>query len=256
MIDLHCHLLPGIDDGAPDLAASLRMAHALIEDGVEAVVCTPHILPGLYANTGPQIRAAVADLRAHLARSGLRLDIYAGADAHIAVDFAAKLKRGEIPTLAGSRYVLVELPQHVGPKLIEPFFFQLLIAGYVPVLSHPERLAWIEPQYGTIKSLVRSGVWLQLTAGSLIGEFGREAKYWSERMLDDGIVHVLASDAHDVERRAPKLGLGREAAAKRLGEQEAANLVSGRPRAILRDEIPLNCPLPSNQALHVDFRSA
>ncbi|MBS0235243.1 MAG: capsular biosynthesis protein [Proteobacteria bacterium] len=248
MIDIHCHLLPGIDDGPTDIQTSLRMARALIEDGVEAVICTPHILPGLWHNTGPLIRSAVSRLRSHLANEGLQLELFSGADAHIAVDFAVKLQTRDIPTLADSRYVLVELPQHMGPVLIKQFFFQLLTAGYVPILSHPERLPWIVEQYAIIESLARSGVWLQITSGSLLGDFGRTAQYWCERMLNDGLAHVLATDAHDAERRRPNLSKGREAAAKRIGEREAENLVSIRPRAILHNEAPENVPSPMGQS--------
>lgn len=256
MIDIHCHLLPGLDDGAVDLAMSLQMARTLISDGVEAVICTPHILPGLYHNRGVQIQSAVASLRARLADDGLRLGLYTGADAHITVDFAAKLTAREIPTLAGSRYVLIELPQHVEPKLIRQFFFQLRVAGYVPVLSHPERMPWIADQYRTIHDLVKSGVWLQLTAGSLLGEFGRDAKYWSERILDDGIAHVIATDAHDNRRRPPNLRLGRDAAAKRVGDMEAEKLVKGRPSAILHNETPDRWPLPSSCVSSLGYGNA
>lgn len=245
MIDIHCHLLPGLDDGAVDLAMSLRMARALIDDGVEAVVCTPHILPGLYHNRGTQIQAAVAQLRSRLTDCGLTLGLYCGADAHITVDFLAKLASKEIPTLAGSRYVLVELPQHTEPMLMKQFFFQLRVAGHVPVLSHPERMPWIASQYRTIEELVKSGVWLQLTSGSLLGDFGRDAKYWAERILDDGIAHVIATDAHNNGRRPPNLRMGRDAAAKRVGDVEAEKLVKGRPGAILCNETPDHWPLPS-----------
>jgi protein-tyrosine phosphatase len=255
MIDLHCHLLPGIDDGAPDVATSLRMAQVLVKDGVEAVVSTPHILPGLYHNRGPQIRAAVAELRSCLSDSGFRLEIYAGADAYITVDFTARLKSGDILTLADSRYVLIELPQHVGPKLVKQFFFQLLVNGYVPILTHPERLTWIDEQYDVIESLVHSGVWLQLTAGSLLGEFGKAAKYWAERILDDGIAHILATDAHNVTSRPPNLGKGRDAAAKRVGGREADDLVINRPRAVIRNEGPSSFPIPSALTPYVDFKS-
>lgn len=253
MIDLHCHLLPGIDDGAPDLATSLQMVKALVDDGVEAAVCTPHILPGLYDNRGPQVRKAVARLREAIRNNGLPLDIHCGADAHIAVDFEAKLKRGEILTLAESRYVLIELPQHTGPIFLKQFFFRLLVGGYVPVLSHPERLSWIESQYEVIKDLARSGTWLQVTAGSLLGNFGRAAKYWSERMLDEGLVHVLATDAHNLRGRAPNLGRGRDTAAKRVGEREALNLVAHRPRSILKDEAPARISLPTGVATHAEL---
>lgn len=256
MIDIHCHLLPGIDDGAVDDAMSLQMARALVEDGTRGVICTPHILPGVYHNNGPKIRAAVARLRTLLDDADLQLDLYSGADAHITVDFAVKLSSREIPTLADSRYVLVELPQHAGPKLIQHFFFQLLIAGYVPILSHPERMPWIADHYGLIANFVHTGVWLQITAGSLLGEFGRDAKYWAERMLEEGIVHTLATDAHNILSRPPNLSRGRDAAAMRIGESEAENLVSRRPNAILRNDAPVCIPLPSDHMSPIVFGNA
>ncbi|HET6389285.1 tyrosine-protein phosphatase [Hyphomicrobium sp.] len=243
MIDVHCHILPGIDDGAPDIRASLRMASALIDDGVEAVVCTPHILPGLYHNTGPLIRAATEELRSALAAAGVHLSLFSGADAHICPDFGAKLKSGEILTLADSRYVLLELPMHVRPEPLTKFVFELMVAGYVPIISHPERLAWIEPHFSLIRRLARSGVWFQVTSGSLLGAFGRSAKYWAERLLDEGFVHLLATDAHDLERRAPDLKRGRDAAASRVGDVEANHLVFTRPQGILANTSPSNLPL-------------
>jgi protein-tyrosine phosphatase len=238
MFDLHCHLLPGIDDGATDLDMSIRMARALVSDGVEGVVCTPHITPGLYHNTGPQIHAAVASLRRELIARDVQLDLYAGADAHVAVDFVAKLRSGEILSLADSRYVLVELPHDVAPVLMKHFFFELLVNGYVPILSHPERARWIPEQYATLKRLARSGVWLQITAGSLLGHFGRVPQYWSERLLSDGLVHLVATDAHcDTGPRAPCLARARDAVIGRIGERDAGDIFRTRPLTVLRDEV-------------------
>ncbi|MBS0237898.1 MAG: capsular biosynthesis protein [Proteobacteria bacterium] len=256
MIDVHCHILPGIDDGAPTIETSLEMAAALIADGVEAVVCTPHILPGLYHNTGPQIRAATERLQSALAQSGLNLRLFSGSDAHISPDFLGKLRTGEILTLADSRYVLVELPMHVRPEPLKKFFFELIVAGYVPILSHPERLAWIEPHFVLIQRLALTGVWLQITSGSLLGKFGRSAKYWAERLLDEGLVHLIATDAHDTARRVPDLQNGRDAAALRVGELEANNLVLARPRGILANASPLNLPLSLAQKSNAVPKSA
>lgn len=244
MIDLHCHILYGLDDGASDLNVSLEMARMLVDDGVEAVACTPHILPGLYHNDSHDIRAAVDLLRLALIRRDIRLDVVSGSDAHMTPDFVAKLKSGRILSLADSRYVLVEPPQHVAPARLEQFFFEILVAGYVPILTHPERLTWINSRYATIQRLARAGVWMQITAGSLIGTFGSSARYWAERMLDEGYVHILASDAHDTKRRPPDLARGREAAAKRAGDIEAGHLVLTRPRGVLQNEIPSNLPSP------------
>lgn len=246
MIDLHCHILPGIDDGAADIAVSREMARAFVEDGVTHVVCTPHILPGLYLNRGPQIRDAVQALQGDLEREGIPLALAAGADAHVVPDFVDGLKSGELLTLAGSRYVLVEPPHHVAPVRLEDFFFGLLVAGFVPILTHPERLAWVEQLYPAVQRLVHAGVWMQITAGSLTGAFGRNARYWSERLLDEGCVHVLATDAHDVSRRPPILGDGREAAAKRVGSVEAEHLVLTRPGGVLANESPSKLPMPES----------
>jgi protein-tyrosine phosphatase len=244
MIDLHCHILPGIDDGAADLSVSLEMARASVADGVSVLACTPHILPGLYHNSGPQIRAAIQQLQLALDQEGIPLRLVAGADNHIVPDFVESLRAGRLLSLAESRYVLVEPPHHVAPARIEDFFFNLTVAGYVPILTHPERLSWIKSQYPVVQRLVRAGVWMQITAGSLTGAFGRSAKYWAERMLDEGCVHILATDAHDTVRRPPNLGEGRDLAAQRVGAREAEHLVVTRPRGVIENEARSNLPMP------------
>jgi protein-tyrosine phosphatase len=126
-------------------------------------------------------------------------------------------------------------------------FFDLMVAGYVPILTHPERLSWIESHYPTMRRLAEAGVWMQLTAGSLAGYFGRRPRYWSERMLDEGCAHILATDAHDATRRPPNLSEGRALAAKRVGDMEAQQLVVARPRGVLGNAAPssLGKPMPT-----------
>lgn len=244
MIDLHCHLLPEVDDGASDLGVSLKMARALVADGVTVVACTPHILPGLYFNTGPQIRDATSKLQKILDDQAISLQLTTGADNHIIPDFLAQLRSGHLLPLANSRYVLVEPPHHVAPPRLEDFFFDLLLGGYIPILTHPERLSWIRSHYEALKSLVTAGMWVQITAGSLSGIFGKNAQYWCERMLDEGCVHLIATDAHDVSRRPPNLSEGRELAAKRVGEVEAHHLVDTRARGVLLNDAPSELPQP------------
>src|SRR6185503_18115901 len=119
--------------------------------------------------------------------------LVAGADVHMVPDFLAGLRSGRLLSLHDSRYVLVEPPHHVAPQRLEEFFFGLVVGGYVPVLTHPERLSWIEGHYALIQRLARSGVWMQITAGSLTGAFGRSAQRWAMRMLEERCVHILAS---------------------------------------------------------------
>jgi protein-tyrosine phosphatase len=244
MIDLHCHMLPGIDDGAGDVSVSLAMAKASVSQGITTVACTPHILPGLYHNSGPQIRLATAQLQEILDQAEVPLRLTTGADAHITPDFIAGLRSGRLLSLADSRYVLVEPPHHTAPPQLEDFFFKLVVAGYVPILTHPERLSWVPARYEAIKRLVGAGVWMQITAGSLAGAFGRSALYWAHRMLDEGCVHLIASDAHDTTQRPQNLAAGYEHAVKRVGIEEAQCLVLTRPKGVLEDQPSSSLPGP------------
>ena len=248
MIDLHCHILPGIDDGARDLETAVAMARAFVADGVTTVACTPHILPGLYHNSGPQIRHATAALQRKLTEQRIPLRLATGADNHVVPDFLSELRAGRLLSIADSRYVLVEPPHHVAPPRLEELFFNLTTANYVPILTHPERLTWINSASQSMERLHKAGVWFQVTAGSLAGDFGRNARYWAERLLDEGKVHLLATDAHDLKSRPPRLSQGRDLAAKRVGEAEAQNLVVARPLGVLSNVPPAELPQPGTRS--------
>ncbi|WP_404417895.1 tyrosine-protein phosphatase [Brevundimonas vesicularis] len=242
MIDLHCHLLPGIDDGATDLDDALAMARVACEDGITTLACTPHIYPGLYNNTAEIIHDGIARLREQLAQADIPLALTAGADAQLTPNMLEQLQTGRIPTLAGSRYFLFEPPHHVAPPRMAEVIFAILAGGFVPVITHPERLTWIEDRYETICEVFEAGAWIQLTAGSVTGLFGRRAQYWSDRMLDEGRVHILASDGHNLRRRRPVLSEARERVADRLGRQAALDMVSVRPQGVLLDQPAATMP--------------
>ena len=235
-------MLPGIDDGAVDLDMAVEMARMSVADGVHTVACTPHIYPGLYENTTQGIRDAVVSLQSELDKREIPLRLFVGADVHLEPGLTASIRAGRIPTLAGSRYLLLEPPHHVAPPRFEESVFDLMTAGFTPVITHPERLSWIEGHYAMFKRLVERGAWMQLTAASVAGKFGRRPLYWSERMLDDGCVHILATDAHHPQRRPPILGQGRDAAAARVGDVEAIHMVQTRPQGIINDIAPEKLP--------------
>jgi protein-tyrosine phosphatase len=237
-------MLPAIDDGPRDLATSVEMARLACADGISIAACTPHIVPGLYDNSASAIRAAVWRLSDALRAAGLPLHLAAGADIHLTPDLVARLRDGRVPTINGSRYLLLEPPHQRVPPRLESSVFALITAGYFPILTHPERLTWIESHYDLLRRLTNVGVWMQITAGSLSGRFGPRPLYWAERMLDEGLVHLLASDAHDATARPPLLSEARHKAARRLGEEEADCLVFTRPRAVLDDVPPSAVPPP------------
>ena len=246
MIDVHCHLLPGIDDGPEGWSTSIEMARLAAADGIATIACTPHIYPGLFDNDSVSIAALVEAMRKRLDEERIPLRLAAGADAHLTPELLDRVKAGTAPTLAGSRYLLLEPSHTMAPPRFAESVFDFLAAGYVPVITHPERLAWIRAHYAAFRSLVRSGVWLQVTAGSLCGRFGRQARYFAEKLLEDGLVHVLATDAHGARHRAPLLAEGRDAAERRVGAEESTRLVVDRPQAILDDRPPAEvAPVPA-----------
>ena len=228
---------------------SLAMARVAAADGISTIACTPHILPGVYNNSGPPIRKAVARLAESVAKAGIPINLVTGADVHIAPDLDVQVRDGRALTLNNSRYLLLEPPHHVLPPRLEDLVFGLQAAGYVPILTHPERLSWVEGHYDLIRRLVSSSVLMQITAGSVMGRFGRGPCYWAERMLDEGLCHLLATDAHNIEQRAPRLAEARDVVARRLGDEEAINLVLGRPQGILNNVNPAELPpLPQAEA--------
>lgn len=171
----------------------MSLALMTAAEGISVIACTPYILTGVYNNIGPAIRAAVARLRDAIAQAGMPIRPVTGADGHAAPDLRTRLTDGRALTLNNSRYFLLERPHHVLPPRLEDHVFGLQIAGFVPILTHPERLSWVDSHYDLVKRLVYSGVLLQLTAGSLLARFGRRRRYWAERMLDENLCHVLAT---------------------------------------------------------------
>jgi protein-tyrosine phosphatase len=254
MIDLHSHILPGLDDGAPDLACSMEMARACVAGGVKVLACTPHIMPAVWPNSGPAIRESIADLQLRLDEAGIALRLVVGADNHLAPSMAAGLRLGRLLSLNDSRYVLVEPPHHMAPPRMDVVFAELLEAGFVPILTHPERLTWIDGGYDIIRRLAKSGVWMQITAGSLTGSFGRRPQFWAQKMLAEGLVHILASDAHDARRRPPILAEGRDAAANLVGVDEATDLVLTRPLGVLKNVPAHQLPAPLSGSKISDVR--
>jgi protein-tyrosine phosphatase len=249
MIDLHCHLLPALDDGAASLDVALAMARMAVADGVTSVVCTPHIYPGVFYTERAEIRRRVELLARALAEHEIPLQVTHGAEIHMVPELLQRLREGRMATLNDSRYVLLEPQQFVAPQRFAQAIEGALAIGYVPIIAHPERLDWLDAtHYSWFVDAVYDGAWIQLTADALVGRFGPEAKRWSELFLADGLVHVLASDGHDEQRRPPVLSGGVRVAEHWVGSAEAERLVLDRPRAVLANADPLSVVPPPGVA--------
>ncbi len=242
-------MLPGIDDGPATLTGSLEMARLAVEDGIHTTFCTPHIYPGLYENKGPDIKRGVANLQLILHDKGIPLQLNFGADTHLVPDVLDGIATGRILTLAGSKFLLLEPSHHVRPPGFTDAVFKIITSGYVPIITHPERLSWIGGHIDEFFALSRSGAWMQVTGGALIGRFGPAAQRLAERFVGEGWCDVLASDGHTTGRRAPVLAEARQRAAALVGEEEAEAMTVVRPMHVLTNGSsgPINRPPALNE---------
>ncbi|GAB4177247.1 MAG: tyrosine protein phosphatase [Geothermobacteraceae bacterium] len=223
MIDLHCHILPGVDDGADSLEVALEMARLAAKDGVSTLVATPHV-PDCGLNR-EQIAARTAEFQQELVRRNMELTLLPGADAasSLGVEGLTSCRLGTGPG------VLVEFPHTHLPAEAGELVFELICRDLQPIITHPERNAGIARNPELVEPLVDAGAWLQLTAGSLMGTFGPEARSCARFLLRKGWVHVLASDAHGVDWRPPGLSAALKVAARILGRGAALKLVYDNP---------------------------
>lgn len=235
MIDLHCHVLPAIDDGSESLEQSIEFCRVAFEDGVTTLVATPHQKPGVYDNPPETIRQKVLDLRATLKESDLAVEIVEGAEVYCTPDLAVLVREKKVTTInQAGRYLLLELSYQQAPLRIEETIFQLKLAGVTPILAHPERIAYFVEEISRLENLVRLGCLTQVTGDALLGKFGERARDYTFRMMERNLAHIISSDAHDPVYRPPILSRAREVAAGIVGSDRARQMVSDIPLAVCR----------------------
>ncbi|MBD9482583.1 capsular biosynthesis protein [Pseudomonas sp. PDM14] len=245
MIDLHSHLLPAIDDGAADMQQALQMAAHAVACGTTHMVCTPHLHLGRYGNTAQSIAAAVQEFSGALAQAGIALQVSAAAEARFDVELMVLAQRGQLPFLGewdGRQVLLLEFPHSEIPRQAEKLTGWLLQHNIQPLIAHPERNRGLmgANNHRRLAPLLAQGCLLQLTAGSLAGDFGQPAQLLAEQLLLEGQVSVLASDAHNMRHRAPNLLPGLERASQLIGDRAARRLVEDNPWRIAQSHFTAN----------------
>lgn len=236
MIDLHTHFLYGIDDGASTLAESLSLARLAVQDGIRACAVTPHIQHGRYPNAKSAISLHVRAFREALAEASIPLDVHIGAEVRIGYEAFEQILEGEVPflgTLNGCHILLLELPHDQVPVGTLQFVHKLLSLNIRPLIAHPERNKGIMAEPSRVRPLVDAGCWLQVTAGSITGDFGEPARKLAHQLIDEDMVYVVASDAHNLTSRPPRLSPARAVVAQKWDEPLAQLLFSTRPARIL-----------------------
>ena len=236
-VDVHCHCLCGLDDGPATMAESLRLCKMLVADGILTVVATPHQMgrfDGCYQ--AGQIRDAVAILNGALERQGIALTVLPGADVRIDERICELLRSDKILTLAdGGRYILLELPHEtfIDP---EPLLASLSELGLRPVISHPERNAFLSQNPALVFGWAEYGIAIQLTAASLAGDLGRAVQESAWRFIDMPLPVMVATDSHNCNKRAPRMRRAFDSIARRRGMERANLLCIKNPRRVLSGE--------------------
>lgn len=245
MIDLHTHILPGVDDGVETLDGALALVRRAREDGITTMVATPHRNPRMYSADRVDAERRLEVAREACRHAGLDVRILLGGESFMAPDLVEQVDSGLALTINGGRYLLIEWPYDQYAAYGEEIIFRLQAERrIVPIMAHAERYSFVSRNLRDLARLVHRGLLVQVTAASLLGEFGPEIQRVTERLLTSGLAHVIASDSRGVDHRPPMLSAARDRAAKLVGEARAQAMVTDVPRRIIDDEA-IDVPPPT-----------
>ncbi len=245
MIDIHCHLLPGIDDGPPTVEAALALAKACADDGITQVVTTPHVFPGRFENWRSSIAEEHARFAALLQASGIALELLWAGEVRLTPEVLELLDRNELPCLGevgGFRTLLLEMPDGQVPLGAMHFVRRLLSVRIRPVIVHPERNRGVMEKPDRLREFVEAGCYMQVTAGSLVGQFGPRAQATAVTLLECGWVHAVASDAHNTTGRRPRMRDAAHWLTQRHGAAVARQLTVLGPAGLCMHNASVNQP--------------
>ncbi len=235
--DIHCHCLPAVDDGPATLDEAIALCEVLVEDGATTVIATPHQL-GRFSdcNEAAQIRDSVCALNAELKNNNIPLTVAPGGDIRVDERICRLLDEDKILTLAdGGKYILLELPHEILID-IEPLLIELSSVGIQPIISHPERHSILVKESRILLKWLEHPVLLQVTAGSLLGEFGPVAEGAAWHFLSSGWASLIATDSHDLDGRRPRMRGAFENICFKLGETTACSVCIENPLKVLRGQ--------------------
>ncbi len=239
MIDIHCHILYGVDDGADTLEETLQMAKMAYRNGTKVIAVTPHSnTPGSERNFWSDgLKERFLEVKAAVKEAGIPVQILSGQEIFAKGDVSELLKNGNLITLNGSRYPLIEFPFKERSENVFEKLSSVIAEGYVPIVAHPERYEFASENFESLLKLKKMGCLLQVNTGSIEGNFGRGAKALAKKMLNNRVVDVVASDAHSPFMRTPVLADAHEYISENYSTDLADRLLLRNPKAILENKI-------------------
>ena len=238
MIDIHCHILPQIDDGPSSWSTSLNMCRQAVANGINTIIATPHTFNGVYHNKPKDIEEKVKILNQKIKENNIPIKILPGSEVHLSADVIEAIKKKEILTLNKSNYILLEFPHTQIPLHIEEILFQIQIMGITPIISHVERNLKFQQKPDLLSRLIQRGALAQITAASLCGIFGPIPKKIAQKFLSEELVYSIASDAHSdsEEGRGSFFSQALKEASKIIGHQSTLKLVKTNPQKIILNQ--------------------
>jgi len=237
VIDIHTHVLPGVDDGPQTIESSLEILKKAADAGVTKVVATPHVVDSASVYNDRGIGDALAAVKNRLVQEGITIELLRGAELFLAPELGRRLEEQKDLTLNGTgRYVLVELPVYEIPLYTEQTLFDLSVQGVVPILAHPERYFDIQKNPDRLQGLIEKGVLTQLNIGSITGAYGRRVQKAAKTLLAKKLIHMVASDVHACPNGDYPLQSGFAALAAVAGPDSAREMVTGIPEKIIKGE--------------------
>ena len=252
MIDLHCHFLPGVDDGPEEADEALALAAIAVKNGIRVAALTPHVHPRRYPNTKTSLLKAFVKFQHLLKVNDIPLKLFLAGEVRLSIESLALFEQDEVPFLGevdGYKIVLLEFPHEAIPVGSQQFVSKLLSMKVRPLIAHPERNKYVMDDPDRIRPYVDMGCWLQITAGSIYGAFGKQAKKVATQLLEQEMGWIIATDAHNANHRPPDLAKGRDAVADILGNRLAKRMVLDRPAKILGIDPETLMPLASASSI-------
>ncbi|NIK78190.1 protein-tyrosine phosphatase [Paenibacillus castaneae] len=236
MIDIHTHILPGVDDGAANWEDTLNMARAAVLEGITTIIATPHHANGTYTNLAVEITEHTRSINEQLFAAGVPVTIRTGQEIRVHDDLLEAWYRNELLSLAESNYVLIEMPSSRIPKTMIELIHELKVIGLRPIIAHPERNAEVVQHPDRLAELIDIGAFAQVTSHSLLGGFGKRIEQAAWSLLRSGLIHIVSSDAHHIERRGFRLRESYELIEQRMGaewvyylQQNASSIIDNLP---------------------------